>query len=44
MTRPGAPDKTPWDKKTADERASCLLDHLAHEWVSGNLRPVSGVN
>ena len=43
MNHTEKPDKTPWDKKTPDQRAKCVLDHLAHEWASGNLRPVSEV-
>lgn len=35
------PDTTPWDQKTPEQRAAAVTDHLAHEWASGNLRPVS---
>ncbi len=41
MNHTAKPDKTPWDKKTPDQRAKCVLDHLAQEFASGNLRPVS---
>jgi len=35
------PDKTPWDQKTPEQKAQAVTDHLLHEWVSGNLRPMS---
>jgi len=39
MNHTAKPDKIPWDKKTPDQRAKCVLDHLATEWATGNLRP-----
>lgn len=35
------PDETPWDQKTPEQKAKCVTDHLAHEFASGNLRPIS---
>jgi hypothetical protein len=35
------PDTTPWDQKTPEQKAKCVTDHLAHEFASGNLRPLS---
>lgn len=34
-------DKIPWDQKTPEQRAKAVCDHLVHEHLSGNLRPVS---
>jgi hypothetical protein len=34
-------DKTPWEKKTDEEKAKSVCDHLVQEQLSGNLRPVS---
>ncbi len=35
------PDTTPWDQKTPEQKAAAVTDHLAQEWASGNLRPIS---
>ncbi len=41
MNQADKPDTTPWDQKTPEQKANAVTDHLACEWVSGNLRPIS---
>jgi len=41
MTKTPEKDTIPWKEKTPEQKAAAVTDHLAHEWASGNLRPVS---
>ena len=41
MNQADQADQIPWDQKTPEQKAKCVTDHLAHEFASGNLRPIS---